>query len=193
MSNRNNILKLLFCTMFALLTSCSSVHNTTSNRYYKEIMNSKGSEDIDLTRRQAILNFVENFRTAHNRKDIDLLARVYADDALIIIGEKTVQNKMEYIKYLRSVFEKSSRINVVFDSVKVVQHPQYNGLYGVELLQGWNTTHHSDVGSLFLMIDFGDGKNMRIHVRSWQSDDLNGNPLSEDEKFKLGDFDVRDK
>jgi len=181
---------------------------------YETIMKSEANEITDLTRRQAILNFVENFKTAYNRKDIDLLAKVYSDDALIITGkvvrqtkstenlmkgygietekiEYQVKTKKEYIAALRSVFANNPKINVIFKDIEVVQHPKYDEIYGVRLKQGWNTTYYSDIGWLFLMIDFRDGENMMIHVRTWQPEILNGKQISEDDIFKLGDFDVR--
>ena len=190
------------------------VYFTLDMNNYKAIMESEDNEVKDLRCRSAILNFVENFRTAYNRKDIDLLAKVYSDDALIITGKvikqtKSVENvmrgygisqekieyqvstKKEYINKLRSIFKNNPKINVKFADIEVVRHPKYPDIYGVRLLQGWNTTNYSDVGFLFLMIDFRDGVNMQIHVRTWQPEKLNGQQLSEDEVFKLGDFDIR--
>jgi CRISPR/Cas system-associated protein endoribonuclease Cas2 len=181
---------------------------------YKAIMNSEDNDVHDDDRRRQILSFLETFRTAYNRKDLDLLAKVYSDDALIITGKiikqtKSVENVMksfgisqekiayqvqtkpEYINKLRNIFRNNPKINVKFDDIEVVRHPKYPDIYGVRLLQGWNTTNYSDTGFLFLLIDFRDGKDMRIHVRTWQPDKLNGQPLSEDEIFKLGDFDIR--
>ncbi|MDR0872851.1 MAG: nuclear transport factor 2 family protein [Prevotellaceae bacterium] len=182
--------------------------------HYKAIMEGEGNEVSDLRHRQAILNFVENFRTSYNRKDIDLLAKVYSDDALIITGKvvkqtKSVENmlgnygfskekieyqvstKKEYINKLRSVFKNNAKINVLFDNIEVVRHPKFDDIYGVMLKQGWNTTNYSDVGYLFLMIDFKDGENMQIHVRTWQPDKVNGQQLPDDEIFKLGDFEIK--
>ena len=42
-----------------------------------------------------------------------------------------------------------------------------------------------------MIIDFKDGKNMQVVQQTWQPDKLNGEPLSEEEKFKLGDFDIK--
>jgi hypothetical protein len=178
---------------------------------YNAVMESEGNEVSDLRRRQSILNFVENFRTAYNRKDIDLLAKVYSDDALIITGkvikqtksvenvlgnygfsqdkiEYQVQTKKEYINKLRNIFKNNARINVLFENIEVVRHPKFDDIYGVRLKQGWNTSNYSDVGFLFLMIDFKDGENMTIHVRTWQPEKVNERQLQEDEIFKLGDF-----
>ena len=183
--------------------------------HFRSIMNGdEGSAVTDLRHRQAILNFIENFRTAYNRRDIDLLSKVYSDDALIITGRvvqqvKTtdnalkmsglsaenvgyqVQTKREYINKLRNIFKINNRINIVFDEVEVSRHPKFDDIYGVTLKQGWNTTNYSDVGWLFLMIDFKDDEKMEIHVRTWQPEKMNGKQLSEDEIFHLGSFKIQ--
>jgi len=189
MLKRSNVSKWLFCVaMFVMLASCSSTRNIP---YYQKIMDSEGYEYIEFRCRVAILDFIENIRSAYNRKDIDMLAKVYSNNALIYNPEKqTTQTKKKYIKYLRSVFEKNANINVNFDNIKVVCSPKFPNIYGIRLFQGWNTTNYSDVGCLFLMIDFKDGKNMQILQRTWQPENLKGEPLSEEEKFKLGDFDI---
>ena len=180
--------------------------------HYMEIINSENNEVTDLRRRQVILDFVENFRTAYNRKDITFLEKVYSDDALIITGkviktqktsdllalnnvsqekiEYQVKTKQEYMTSLRAVFKNNTRINIVFDDIEVSRHPRYDEIYGITLRQGWNTTNYSDIGYVFLMIDFKDDNNPMIHVRTWQPEKLNGKNLDKDEIFSLGDFEV---
>ena len=155
---------------------------------YDEIMAEKSS-DIDYARRQIIVDFVENFRTAYNRKDIKLLTSVFSDKALIITGKlvsekpnsdidrltlnnnKVVyikQTKQEYLRNLSKVFKTSKYINVKFEDIDVVQHPKYDDIYGVTLKQYWHTNRYKDEGYLFLMIDFRDANNPLIQVRTWQ-------------------------
>lgn len=155
---------------------------------YDQIMAEKSS-DIDYARRQVIIDFVENFRTAYNRKDLKLLTSVYSDKALIITGKvisekpnsdidrmtlnnnKVVyikQTKQEYLRNLGNVFKSTKFINVKFDDIDVVQHPKYDDIYGVTLKQYWHTDRYKDEGYLFLMIDFRDADNPLIQVRTWQ-------------------------
>ena len=49
---------------------------------------------------------------------------------------------------------------------------------------------YSDVGFIFLMIDFQDENHPLIQVRTWQPEKLNGRVLSRDEVFSLGNFDI---
>ena len=155
---------------------------------YDEIMAEKSS-DIDYARSQIIINFVENFRTAYNRKDIKLLNSVYSDKALIITGKVVTerpnsdidrmtlrnnkviyikQTKQEYLRNLMNVFRSTKFINVKFDEIDVVQHPKYDDIYGVTLKQYWHTDRYQDEGYLFLMIDFRDADKPLIQVRTWQ-------------------------
>ena len=177
---------------------------------YEEIMGQKES-DLDYARRQIIVDFVENFRTAYNRKDIDLLNSVFSDKALIITGKvvkekpnsdltrmtlnnnKVVyikQSKQEYITNLTRVFKNTKYINVKFGEIEVVQHPKYDDVYGVTLKQYWHTSGYSDEGYLFLMIDFRDADNPLIQVRTWQPyKNAEGQVVTKREDvFHLGSF-----
>ena len=155
---------------------------------YDQIMAEKES-DIDYARRQIIVDFVENFRTAYNRRDMKLLTSVFSDKALIITGkvisekpnsdmDRLTQNnnkviyikqtKQEYLQNLSNVFKITKFINVKFDDIEVVQHPKYDDIYGVTLKQYWHTDRYRDEGYLFLMIDFRDADKPLIQVRTWQ-------------------------
>ena len=170
----------------------------------------KSNSVTDLRRRTIITDFVENFRTAYNRKDIDFLGKVFSDDALIIIGkvvnvqqgssemlQKNIskerieyhkESKLTYLNGMKRIFKANSYLNIKFDSLEVVQHGKYPEIYGVTLKQAWNTSKYSDVGYVFLMIDFKDENNPIIHVRTWQPDKINGKPLSKEDIFSLGAF-----
>lgn len=177
---------------------------------YKEIMAEHESVE-DLFRRQIIVDFVENYRTSYNRKDLKYIESVFSDNALIITGkvvrekpksdhalrtlsqEKIVyqkRTKKEYIENLKKVFAGNKYINVLFDEVEVIQHPKLTDIYGVTLKQEWNTNRYRDVGFIFLMIDFQDENRPLIQVRTWQPEKLNGMVLSREEVFSLGDFDI---
>ena len=177
---------------------------------YEQIMAEKSS-DIDYARRQVIVDFVENFRTAYNRKDIKLLNSVFSDKALIITGKviyekpnsdidrmtlrnnKVVyikQTKQEYIQKLSSIFKMNKFVNVKFEDIDVVQHPKYDDIYGVTLKQYWHTSHYSDEGYLFLMIDFRDANNPLIQVRTWQPYKNNVGQIvtKKEDVYHLGSF-----
>lgn len=163
-------------------------------------------ELTDLRRRQLILDYVEQFRTAYNQKDINFLNQVFSDDALIITGkviqqkhaegfstpkiQYNKQSKQQYINNLRNVFARNSYIKVTFDEIEVMRHPVNPNFYGVTLLQGWTSGKYHDDGYLFLLWDFTNENAPQIHVRTWQPDKIGGKPLPKDEVFSLSDFDI---
>lgn len=169
---------------------------------YTQVMRSN-LEVTDLRRRSLVLDFVEQFRTAYNRKDMAFLEDIFSDDALIITGtvrkrvnndgvqfvsgvSYKVQDKRTYLSNLSAVFRRNQRINVVFDDVKVMKHRQKDYIYGVKLVQHWNADTYSDKGYLFLLWDFKDEANPKIHVRTWQPYDA----TPEKEVFGLNSFNV---
>lgn len=129
-------------------------------------ISSRQDEGIDAVRKQIINSFLENFRTAYNRRDISYLEKIYSNDALIITGrmvtpkvsssgsdDKTLkvsqeveflkQTKQEYINRLRGVFQKNDYINVDFENVDIHKHPNaefaQRGVYCVSLDQSWTS------------------------------------------------------
>jgi hypothetical protein len=177
---------------------------------YSDIL-SAGTEDID--HRVMVLDFLENFRTAYNRKDIGFIETVFSDNAIIIVGKEIMQkpnsdealrslsraqfeyqvkNKTQYISALKEVFRKNKYINVTFDEYRVIQHEAYPQVYGVTMKQVWDSsTLKDETGYLFLLIDFRDEAHPLIHVRTWQPTMYAGRQLRRDEIFQIGDFDLR--
>ena len=157
-----------------------------------------------------ILDYVEQFRTAYNTKDLIFLNQIFSDDALIITGkvirsvpsemnhfvasEKVVYNKQskkEYLSRLKTIFGANKRIHVIFDEINVVKHPAKEGFYGVTLKQGYTSDSYHDEGYLFLLWDFTNEDAPKIHVRTWQPEMLNATTkLPEEEIFTCDDFEV---
>ena len=179
------------------------------NRY--DMIMADKKDDIDFARRQIIIDFVEKFRTAYNRKDLKYLNSVFSDAALIITGKvikekpnsditkMTLNNnrvvyikqtKTEYLARLQQTFKRAKYLNVKFEDIDVVRHPKHKDIYGVNLKQYWHTNYYQDVGYLFLMIDFRDPDNPTIHVRTWQPEkDEFGHVLTKEEDvYHLGSF-----
>jgi hypothetical protein len=167
----------------------------------------KGINLQDFRRRQIILDFVENFRTAYNRKDLELLEKTFSDNALIIVGkvmnevpnspemllslgDKKVQlikySKQQYLSNLGQVFQKNSFIDVRFDDIQIVKHPGFEHIYGVNIKQSWKSNNYSDLGYIFLMVDFENENKPVIHVRSWQPQ----KGTEQRDVIELGDFDI---
>lgn len=159
---------------------------------YNQILEESISLEDDFRRRQ-IIAYLEQFRTAYNRKDVDYIEMQFSDQALIITGTRvsaagqselsvtrenesfaekfqlTRYSKSEYIGRLRNhIFRVNSFINVDFSGINILQHPEYKDIYWVEVYQKWSSSTYSDEGYLFFMIDFSDEDQPLIHVRAWQ-------------------------
>ncbi len=175
--------------------------------HYKRLME-EGERLNDFARRQQILQTVEIFRTAYNRKDIGYLNRVYSDDDVIIVGKvlkprkdlpDMLENsglsrdkiefirlsKAEYITNLDRCFEKNAFVKVVFDSVEITRHNEDTDLYGVTIKQNWYSSTYSDTGWVFLLWDFQNENSPTIYVRSWQPE-----PFADGSVINLYEFKI---
>jgi hypothetical protein len=189
----------------------TSFYLSISMNLYMNVV--KGNKEItDLRRRQLILDYVEQFRTAYNQKDINFLDAVFSDDALIITGkviqrksmdgirlpdkiEYKKQSKKEYLSRLSMAFRSNKQIRVTFDEIEVMRHPANVDFYGVTLHQGYSSDRYHDDGYIFLLWDFRDEAHPQIHVRTWQPDAYNVDGtgttrIPKDEIFSLSDFDI---
>ncbi len=183
-----------------------SFYLSISTNLYMNVIKSN-LELTDLRRRQMILDYVEQFRTAYNQKHLDFLKMVFSEDALIITGKVITQkhpegyitqkirynrqSKEQYLKNLNKVFNMTKYIHVTFDDIEVMRHPTNPDFYGVTLHQGWTSNAYHDEGYLFLLWDFRNEDAPEIHVRTWQPDHIGGKPLTKDEVFSLSDFDIK--
>lgn len=182
-----------------------SFYLSISMNLYMNVIKSN-LELTDLRRRQLILDYVEQFRTAYNQKDLPFLNQVFSDDALIITGRVITQkhaegftsqkitynkqSKQQYLTNLSRVFKSANYIKVTFDDIEVNRHPVNPNYYGVTLHQGYTSNRYHDDGYLFLLWDFSNESAPQIHVRTWQPDKVNGKELPKEDVFSLSDFDL---
>ena len=171
----------------------TGVRTALDNNSYLAILQG-GKTNLDLRMRREILNFVENFRSYYEEKNIVALENIFSEDALIITGrviktlgrnnvdgisqrvkEKVVfskQNKTQYINNLRNLFKSHEFINVDFSEIELMRHGSNPNIYGVKLRQKWlgqryNGNQYSDDGNVFLLWDFSEEGSPKIHVRTW--------------------------
>jgi len=185
---------------------------SVSETRYRELLEEYSTLE-DFNRREIIIGFIENFRTAYNRKDLKYIESVFSDHALIITGkvvkvaqtkdaavnvllgkEKIVyitHTKKEYMTSLKNTFTRNKYIDIAFEDIEVMRHPKNDKLYGVTLKQKWGSSTYNDTGYLFLMVDFKDEAWPLIHVRTWQPDKVDGRDLQKDELFQLNDFNIQ--
>ena len=142
-----------------------------------------------------IMKYIERFRTAYNKRDSNYIEKIFSDDALIITGkvvlarsssdynvstqkvEYTKQTKEQYIRNLKKAFKRNKWINVKFSEIAtgdtggcagVTRSDVNPHMYGVRLIQEWNSSNYSDKGYLFLLWEFPEEGDPVIHVRTWQ-------------------------
>jgi hypothetical protein len=179
---------------------------------YSDLLSENQKMD-DIETRVKVLDFVENFRTSYNRKDISFIETLFSNNAIIIVGkeikqkpntdsalktslsktqfEYVVKNKTAYIAALKDVFRNNKYINVSFDEIQVLKHESFPQVYGVTLKQTWDSSSlKNEKGYVFLLIDFRDENQPLIHVRTWQPEQFEGRQLRRDEVFQIGEFDV---
>ena len=168
----------------------------------------------DAKRRQFIDDFLATYEAAYEKKEIEYISNFFSDDALIITETKKlipsgskeiipstqkrrpyqtiVENRKEYIKRLKDIFDSNVSIKLSIAGKKIKQHAKYPEIYGVNFTQLWKDQNGGDnlesqmPGFVFLMIDFKHSEQTPIiHVRTWQPKD---NIEKEQDKYFLRDF-----
>lgn len=161
------------------------------------------------TARKAIMDFLENYKTAYALKRLDYIKTIFDDDAVIITGHvvrkgkatltknpegvATVNNnniikynrqtKDEYIRNLAKTFASNEFVNIRFANNDVVKLGKGGETYAIQIAQDYYSSTYGDKGYLFLMVDLNNPTRPLIKVRTWQP--------NKDPKFGLygpGDF-----
>jgi hypothetical protein len=135
--------------------------------------------------RVAIINFIENYKTAYALKRLEYIESIFSDNALIIVGrivknaaadnrfstEKvklTQYSKGQYIRQLGTVFRSNEYVNLKFTDINVKKAGVGGEIYGIQLKQDYFSTSYGDTGYLFLMVDLNKTNEPIIHIRTWQ-------------------------
>lgn len=151
----------------------------------------------DQTREQ-VMEFMENYKTAYCLRDLNYIRSIFADDAVIIVGnvvrtsakgrtgddmtislggqQKIVENrytKAEYLKRLERCFQNNEFINLRFsknDARWLRKCKEKNGkdIFAIEIAQEYNSTTYADEGYLFLLVDMTEPDTPQIKIRTWQ-------------------------
>lgn len=158
--------------------------------------------------RKAIMDFLENYKTAYALKRLDYIKTIFDDDAVIITGhivkrpmvathtyennydvkggtiiKYNRQTKDQYIRNLARTFASNEFVNIRFANNDVIKMGKGGELYAIQIAQDYYSSRYGDKGYLFLMVDINDPEHPLIKVRTWQP--------NKDPKFGLygpGDF-----
>lgn len=145
--------------------------------------------------RMALMNFLENYKTAYGLKRLDYIRSVFDDDAVIIVGnvlrtatmnrsqetgiatfrnnsiiKKNRYTKDQYLDNLKRCFDSNEFINIRFANNDVYKMAKGGELYAIQIAQDYYSTSYGDKGYLFLMVDINDPDKPIIKVRTWQPD-----------------------
>ncbi len=163
-----------------------------------------GENTKDWEYRKIGIKFMENYRTAFGTKDLDAVANLFTEDALIITGKVVQrtpneirmksevpaadvqyfrQTKREYVGRLREVFQTNPTVWLQFDTFNI-RGSTVDSVYGMAMKQNYFSTNYKDEGYLFLLVDFRNEKPM-IHVRVWQPGEWDLDKMANTELFQL--------
>ena len=160
---------------------------------------SRQIEAMDLSDilKYAIVNLIENYRTAYSLQNKEYIESVFSDDAVIIVGRVVdkarikdsretdlVQNveflnlnKEEYLKRLERQFKSKEWINLKFATPTITKAK--DGRTGIGLWQEYSSSNYSDKGYLFLIVRWENDKPV-ILLRAWHPQDKFGFPEYEE-------------
>lgn len=162
-----------------------------------------GKKIWDEGTRYAIMQFLENYKTAYAMKDLKYLDAVFDKDAVIISGHVTKKvnssletdgnvqlnkdvvyyktyNKKQFMDKLRMSFNSKEFINIRFSDNEVYKLGKGGESFGIEIAQDYYSSNYADKGYLMLIVDLNDPKLPVIRFRSWQPE--------KDPNFGMGDI-----
>lgn len=172
------------------------------------IFNSKASWSPDV--REIIVSFMENYKTAYSLERLDYLRDIFADDAVIIVGNIVKKNtanpridgkamslngqdvikynrytKDDYIANLSRCFNRNDFINLRFTNHQIQWLEKFDNqkIFAINIRQEYNSSTYADDGYLFLLVDMTDTEAPLIKVRTWQP-----NEVALDKLYNAGDF-----
>lgn len=175
-----------------------------------DIMNRNASGWSDGTREQ-IMEFMENYKTAYCLQRLDYIRSIFADDAIIIIGnivkpkhggaavhnERQISiegqdvikynrySKDQYLDNLAKCFRNNEFINLRFTNSDIQWLEKYEKekIFAIQIGQEYNSSTYGDKGFLFLLVDMTNRDEPQIKIRTWQP-----NEVSTDKLYNAGDF-----
>ncbi len=139
--------------------------------------------------KMALIDFLENYKTAFALTRLDYISSIFSDDALIVVGRtvKTTRldngirmtqdavlynryTKSAYIEQLSRSFASKEYINLRFANADVCKLTRgvHKNLYGIQLKQDYFSSNYGDTGYLYLLVDMEDSERPLIYIRTWQ-------------------------
>jgi hypothetical protein len=142
------------------------------------------------TARMAIIEFLENYKTAFALERLDYIRTIFDDNAVIIVGKvakvapspaaenqltlnnhvitRTRVTKEQYLKNLERCFDSNEFVNIRFANNDIIKAGKGGEIYGIQIKQDYYSTNYGDTGYLFLLVDINEPQAPMIKVRTWQ-------------------------
>ena len=155
--------------------------------------------------RIAIIEFLENYKTAFALERLDYIRTIFDDNAVIIVGRvaktksspvpennklnlsqniiRTRYSKEQYLKQLERSFASKEFINIRFSNNDIIKAGKGGEIYGIQIKQDYYSNNYGDTGYLFLLVDINQPVEPIIKVRTWQPE-----PDPEDGLYDISDF-----
>ena len=161
--------------------------------------------------REMLMEFLESYKTAYCLKRLDYIRDIFADDAVIIIGnvskrrgtpaaagqEREVsQNGLEVINYnrytkdqylahLADCFRRKEFINIRFSNNDIQWLEKYadEEIFAIQIGQEYNSSNYADKGYLFLLVNMTNHDEPQIKIRTWQPNEVDMKKI-----YNAGDF-----
>lgn len=161
--------------------------------------------------RELIMEFMESYKTAYCLKRLDYIRDVFADDAVIIIGNVARRSqapttdtnrrsisaegqqvirynrytKDQYLRNLERCFQRNEFINIRFshNEVQWLEKFEKEELFAIQIGQEYNSSTYADKGYLFLLVDMTNHDAPQIKIRTWQPHEVAMEKL-----YNAGDF-----
>lgn len=127
------------------------------------------AQDIDFKRRSFITQFIEIYKNAYARQDIEYIENIFSEDALIITEgrvkrlkdspntsdkikvidkneySRMIESKAQYLKRLRIVFKDNVSLTLSLANIKTYRHRDFSEIYGLSFLQYWKSAENSSL------------------------------------------------
>ena len=140
--------------------------------------------------RMAIIEFLENYKTAFALERLDYIRTIFDENAVIIVGKiakaaadispesqltynnniiiRTRYTKEQYLKNLERCFASNEFVNIRFANNDIIKAGKGGEIYGIQIKQDYYSANYGDTGYLFLLVDLNDPDAPMIKVRTWQ-------------------------
>lgn len=140
--------------------------------------------------RMAIVEFLENYKTAFALERLDYIRTIFDENAVIIVGKlakaatavspeqqltynnniivRTRLTKEQYLRNLERCFASNEFVNIRFANNDIIKAGKGGEIYGIQIKQDYYSANYGDTGYLFLLVDLNDPQAPMIKVRTWQ-------------------------